>query len=65
MLRLASLNSQPDLSRFPGSSTQPIHKDSLSAASLVVLGGLREMFTHEEVQALKDFLGAGGVCWCV
>jgi intraflagellar transport protein 52 len=41
-------------------SRQPISRESLSVASLFVLGGPREMFTHDEVQALKDFLGAGG-----
>jgi intraflagellar transport protein 52 len=41
-------------------SRQTISRTSLAEASLLVLGGPREMFTHDEVEALKDFLGAGG-----
>jgi len=41
-------------------SRQPLSRNSLAEASLLVLGGPREMFTHDEVEALKEYLGAGG-----
>lgn len=41
-------------------SRQPLSQATLAEASLLVLGGPREMFTHDEVEALKDYLNAGG-----